>query len=92
MRLSDCLRIATGLGDHAQQTVFFDQNVFDTVDLDRCAAVLWKQDFVTDLNEERHIVLLSCAESDNFCLLGLFLGAIRYNDAAADLFIFFNAF
>lgn len=84
------------LCDNAEDAVFLDKDVFDTVDFNGCAAVAGEKNTIALLDVERNglaiFVLLAGADSDNDGFLGFFLGGIRDDDAPADLFVFFNAF
>src|ERR1700733_11862148 len=70
-----------------------DEEVF-AVELDLGAGVLAEEDRVASLDVEREylafVVGLALADGNYFALLGLFLGRIGDDDAAANAFAFFN--
>src|ERR1700735_1387683 len=71
-----------------------DEEVF-AVELDLGAGVLAEQDRVASLDVEGEnlafVVGLALADGDDFARLGLFLGRIGDDDAAANAFALFNA-
>src|SRR5580698_1851603 len=70
-----------------------DEELF-TIELDLGAGVLTEEDGVASLDVEREdlafIVGLALANRDNLALLGLFLGRIGDDDAAADALALFQ--
>jgi len=83
------------LGNHAEDSIFIDKDVFNTVDFDCRTAVLREKDFIAFFDIERNgfaiVILLASAQGDDFRLLRFFFSRIRNNDSATDLFIFLNA-
>src|ERR1700683_5583071 len=71
-----------------------DEEVF-AIELDLGAGVLAEEDGVAGFYVEREdlafVVGLALADGDDFALLGLFLGGIGDDDAAADAFALFHA-
>ena len=80
----------------AEDVVLADEGVFLLLDLHLGAAVLADQHAVADLDFEGPdlavLVPLAGAEGDDLGLLRFFLGAVRDDDASADLLFFLEVF
>src|SRR4051812_1823063 len=88
-RLGSLLLAGGGDVEHAHDVALLhDQEVF-TVDLDLGARPLAEQDAVADLEVDRDqlagFVAATWTDGGDFALRGLFLGAVRNDDAASSL-------
>ena len=81
-------------GDDAEDVVLANEGVLLVVELNLGATVFADEHAIADLHFERRdftvFALLASAEGNDLGLLGLFFGAVRDDDASADLLFFFD--
>ena len=85
---------AAGLANDAEDIALADERVLLVAEFHLGAAVLADEDLVADLDFEGGdlaiLALLAGAEGNDLGLLRFFLGAVRDDDPAADLFFFLD--